>query len=160
MVHGVADGHFNGFDKLHEFLEGIAHTGDVEFVHTVGAHNAPLVVVAGEGAVGIFTAQPNLGQVIEATVLVDFLRIQMAMIVSQGHLAGIVVVQMLCSFSFKDKVLIHKFLHDGSSLFQNMVCPCRAGACSRQRVTEVKRWGQAPALRAYVRTSARLPGQR
>ena len=74
-------------------------TGDVLLGHAVGAHHAPLVVVAEivVAAVGqhLMAAQPDLRDVLKAAVLINFLRGNMAVVIHDGQLGRIVVVQML-----------------------------------------------------------------
>ena len=71
VIHGVADGHGQCLGKLLETLTIRLVTGDVSFGHTVGAHHAPLVVVAKVAAVRVAAAQPHLGDVLKTAVLVD-----------------------------------------------------------------------------------------
>ena len=90
------------FGKLLELLPVGSVASDVLFLHTVGAHNAPLVVVA---------AQPDLGDVVKAAVFVNFLGIDMAVVVQNGHLGCVLMIQSLRRVVGQQEVLIHKLLH-------------------------------------------------
>ena len=111
VVHGVADGHFQRLSQLQETLVRGLVAGNIILRDAVGTHHAPLVVVACVGAVGLLAAQPNLYDVVEAAVLVDLLGVQVAVIVTQGHLGCVVVVKMLCGGGFQDEVIVVKGFH-------------------------------------------------
>ena len=114
-VHRVADGHLQTLGKLLEALTVRLVAGDVLLGHTVGAHHTPLIMIAEVvvAAVGqhLMAAQPNLRDVLKAAVLVDLLRGDMAVVIHDGQLGRIVVVQMLRSGGLKQKVLVHKRFH-------------------------------------------------
>ena len=95
VIHGVADGHFQGLGKLAQPLHRRGVLGDVLLADAIGAHDPPLIVVAKVGAVRLPATQPNLHDVVEAAVLVNFLGGNVAVIVHQGHGLGVVVEQML-----------------------------------------------------------------
>ena len=83
--------------------------------YAVGTHHAPLVVVAKvvARAIGqdLMAAQPHLGDVLKAAVLVDFLRGNVAVIVYDGQLGRIAVIQVLGGRGLQQKVLVHKSFH-------------------------------------------------
>ena len=114
-IHRVADGHFQALGKLLKALTVGLVTGDVLLGHAVGAHHAPLIMITEVvvAAIGqhLMAAQPDLRDVLKATVLVDFLRGDMAVVIHDGQLGRIVVVQMLRSGGLKQKVLVHKRFH-------------------------------------------------
>ena len=114
-IHRVADGHFQALGKLLKALTIRLVTGDVLLGHAVGAHHAPLVVVAEivVAAVGqhLMAAQPDLRDVLKAAVLINFLRGNVAVVVHDGQLGRIVVVQMLRGRGLQQKVLVHKCFH-------------------------------------------------
>ena len=111
VVHGVADGHLQGLDKLQVALVGGLVAGDVVLADAVGAHDAPLVVVAEVAAVGVLAAEPDFDQVVEAAVFVDLAGRDVAVVVGQGLGCGIVVVQVPGSLGLEQKVFIHEFFH-------------------------------------------------
>ena len=84
VVHGVADAPGQRLGKFLELLPIRCVAGDVVFVHTIGAHDAPLIVV---------TAQPEPGDILELHILINCLGIQMAMVIHDGH--------FLCRFVVK-----------------------------------------------------------
>ena len=81
---------------------------DKTLVDAVGAHQAPLVVVA---------AQPNLGDVLETLVLPDLLGRNVAVVVDDGHALGKVVEQLLAGLGAQQEILIvHKVFHQTAPL--------------------------------------------
>jgi len=121
VVHRVADGHGQSLCKLLETLAVGLITGDVLLGHAVGTHHAPLVVVAEVAAVRVAAAQPHLSDVVEAAVLVDLAGRDVAVIVADGHISSIVVVQMLRSGRLEHEVLVHKCFHGSITPFSVMV---------------------------------------
>ena len=83
---GVAHATTQGLGPLLELLASGGIAGDEALVDAVGAHQAPLVVVA---------AQPDLGDVLEALVVPDLLGRDVAVVVDDGHALGKVVEQLL-----------------------------------------------------------------
>ncbi|MPN31169.1 hypothetical protein SDC9_178643 [bioreactor metagenome] len=71
MIHGVSDGHFKRFRKLGNAGQTVGVTGDHFLSDTVGAHQAPFVVVAKIAAVRLKAAQPNLSKTFKPAVLVN-----------------------------------------------------------------------------------------
>ena len=65
VVQRIADGHGDRFRPFLELCPVIAVTGDVFFLHAMGPHNTPFVMVA---------AEPHLGDRIKGSVFIDFLR--------------------------------------------------------------------------------------
>ena len=92
VVHGVADGHGQGLGKFLEALAVGLGAGDVLFGHAVGAHDAPLVVVACQAAVGLAAAQPDLGNILKLAVLIDLAGRDVAVVVADGHAGGICMI--------------------------------------------------------------------
>ena len=84
VVERVADKLWHRFSPCLEFLAvGGVIARNVLLVHAVGADLAPLVMIA---------AQPYLGDIVKFSVLVDFLRIDVTVIIDDGHVFGKVVV--------------------------------------------------------------------
>ena len=114
-IHRIADGHFQALGKLLEALAVGLVTGNILLGHTVGAHHTPLVVVTEVvvAAVGqdLMAAQPDLRNILKTAVLINFLRGNMAVIVDDGQLGRIIMVQVLRGGGLQQKVLIHKRFH-------------------------------------------------
>jgi hypothetical protein len=118
VVHRVADGHGQSLSELLETLAVGLVAGDVLLRHTVGAHDAPLVVVAEVAAVRVAAAQPDLSDVVEAAVLVDLTGRNVAVVIADGHILSVSVVQVLCGGRLEHELLIHKCFHGQNSFFQ------------------------------------------
>ena len=104
VVQGVAHGIGNRFGPLLELLPvGGVLARAVAFVHAVGAHGAPLVVVA---------AQPDFGQRAELVVVGHHLGDEVAVVVDNRHLGRMFVVELLRSFGLQQEVFIHKVFHN------------------------------------------------
>ena len=71
-------------------------------VRAVGQHGAPLVVIA---------AQHQMADVAIVDVVDDFVHLQMAVIVIDGHIFGIIVEQRARGFGAEQKILVHKRFH-------------------------------------------------
>ena len=104
----VAHATAQGLSPLLELLASRGVASDKTLVDAVGAHQAPLVVVA---------AQPNLGDVLKTLVLPDLLGRNVAVIVDDGHVLSKVVEQLLAGLSAQQKVLIvHEVFHQVTPL--------------------------------------------
>ena len=105
---GVADAAAQGLGPLLELLASRGITGNEALVDAVGAHQAPLVVVA---------AQPNLGDVLKTLVFPDLLGRNVTMVVDDGHTLGKVVEQLLAGLGAQQEILIvHKVFHQTTPL--------------------------------------------
>ena len=105
---GVANAATQGLGPLLELLASRGVASDKTLVDAVGAHQAPLVVVA---------AQPNLGDVLETLVLPNLLGRNVAVIVDDGHALGKVVEQLLTGLGAQQEILIvHKVFHQTAPL--------------------------------------------
>ena len=102
MVHGVSDGTRQSLGKFLEFLPVRRIARNVLFLHAVGAHHTPFVMVA---------AQPHLGDVLKPAVLEDLPRADVAVIVDDGHIRRIFMIELLRRGSGKQKILVHKGFH-------------------------------------------------
>ena len=107
VVQGVADALADHLGPLAELLIVAGVAGDVLLLHAGAAHQAPLVVVA---------AQPHLGDVLIAQVVPDLLGADMAVVVDDGALGGILMIEHAGSFRVEQEVLVHEFLHGVSLL--------------------------------------------
>jgi len=121
VVHRVADGHGQSLSELLEALAIGLVAGDVLFGHAVGAHHAPLVVVAEVAAVRVAAAQPDLSDVVEAAVLVDLAGRDVAVIIADGHILCIVMIQMLSRGRLEHEFLIHKCFHGSNSFSDSFI---------------------------------------
>ena len=106
VVQGVANQVGHGLGPLLKFFGGGGVAGDVVLGHAAGAHGPPLVVVA---------AQPDLRNGVVALVLVDFLGVDVAVIVDDGHGLGMLMIELSGRFRFQQKVRIHKRCHNSIS---------------------------------------------
>ncbi len=86
MVQRVADELWHGLCPGLELLPVRAVAGHILLVHAVGTHLAPLVMVA---------AQPYLCDGVKLAVLIDFLRIDVAVIVKYRHILCKIMIQRL-----------------------------------------------------------------
>ena len=111
VIHRIADGHFQCFREFHKTIKVRLVAGDVIFRCSVGTHDSPLVVVAEISSVRILSAEPYFRQVVEAPVLVDFLRGDVAVIVNQRHAVSVIVEQMLSGFCLQKEIPVHKCFH-------------------------------------------------
>ena len=104
VIQGVADGLRQGFRPALKgaVRVGIFCAGNIALGHTIAAHCAPLIVVA---------AQPNLGNRVIAAVLGNLLRVNMAVIVDDGHFCRVFMIQLFRCFGFEQKVFVHKGFH-------------------------------------------------
>ena len=103
MIERVAKGIGDGLGPFLEFLPiRCVGTCAVAFGHSVGAHGAPFVMVS---------TQPKLGDTAELMVFGYHLRNQMAMVVDDGHLLGVVVIKVLSCLGREQEVFVHKGFH-------------------------------------------------
>ncbi len=102
VIEGVADEVRYGLAPLLELFRGGGVAGDVLFRHTAGAHGPPLVVVA---------AQPDLGDGVVALVLIDLHGVDVAVVVDNGHLLRVVVVEGAGGLGPQQEVFVHKRFH-------------------------------------------------
>ena len=77
-------------------------TGAVFLGYAIAAHCTPLIVI---------TTEPYLRDGAETLVLGDLLRNEMTVIIDDGHLGSMLVIEFLCSFCLQQKVLIHELFH-------------------------------------------------
>ena len=102
VVQRIADCLADNLRPLAELLVVARAAGNVVFIHARAAHQAPLVVV---------TAQPNLGDVLEALVFPNFLGADVAVVVDDGAGRGIVVVELARRLGVQQEILIHEGGH-------------------------------------------------
>jgi hypothetical protein len=84
--------------------------GDIFFGDAVGAHDAPLVVVA---------TQPNLGDVLKTDIFIDLLGIQMTVVIVDGHFGSVLVVKLHCGGGAQKKIFAQKGFHAVRSFVRN-----------------------------------------
>ena len=88
VVERVAHGVRNSLGPLLKGLPGrVLAAGEVILAHAVGTHGTPLIVVS-----VVTVHQPQLGNVTELDVFRNLLRHQVAVIVDDGHVLGMLVV--------------------------------------------------------------------
>ena len=111
VVDGVAhQGRHHGGEAL-EFLPEGTGTRHIFLRYAAGAHHPPFVVVAG---------QPGLANVGELLVFVNLLGIQVAVVVKDGHVLGILMVQPAGRFAVEQKVVSNEGFHNKSSFPKRM----------------------------------------
>ena len=59
----------------------------------------------------MIAAEPGLRDIIKATILGNFPRIDVAMVIDNRHLRGMLMIKLLSRFCFKQEILIHKLFH-------------------------------------------------
>ena len=106
MIQGITDEIGHRLRPLLKFLCISSISGDVMLRHTAGTHRPPLVVIA---------TQPNLGNGIVTLVLINIPRVDMTMVIDNGHLLRIFVVKLLGRWCFQQKIPVHKGRHSGAS---------------------------------------------
>ena len=111
VVDGVAhQGRHHGGEALEFLLEG-GLAGDVLLGHAAGAHHPPFVVVAG---------QPGLTNVRKLLVFVNLLGIQVAVVVKDGHVLGIFMIEPAGRLAVEQKVVSNEGFHNKSSFPKRM----------------------------------------
>jgi hypothetical protein len=65
-------------------------------------------VVTGVGTVGVLTAQPDFHNVVKTAILIDLPGTQVAVVVTQGHFGGIIVVQVLGCGGLQNEIAVVK----------------------------------------------------
>jgi len=120
----VAEGMGHGACPGEEFFVGRRVAGAVAFVHAVGAHGAPFVVVAFE---------PDFEEVLEAPVFGQVARRQVAVEIEDGFRLGVLVVEPARGARGQQKVLVNEALHD----FQQSAGFVRAARCKLCTATHV-----------------------
>ena len=105
VVDRIPDGVGQRLGVGHEFVVITGIPGDIQLVDPVAPHRAPLVVVA---------QQPELRQILRRTVLADLFCAQVAMVVDDRLILGVLVVQSLRCFALQHEILIHKRFHAGA----------------------------------------------
>ncbi len=100
---GVAGRGLDGLHELEVLGIRIAVAGDVLLIGAVGAKQTPLVVIARAVVV-----EPDLGEVLEVLVLVDLLRIEVAVVVDDRHLLRMIVEEPLGPVRRQQKVIVQQ----------------------------------------------------
>ena len=102
VVDGISDelGHNSG--KAVKLLPEGGGAGDVLLGHAAGPHDPPLVVVAG---------QPRFADVGELLVLIDLLGIEVAVVVEDGHVRGVLVIQTARGLTGEQEVVGEEGFH-------------------------------------------------
>ena len=86
VIERISDSSLQCLRPFLELLTVSSLPGDVFFIHTIGAHQTPFIVVS---------AQPYLCDVLELSVLRDFLRIDVAVIVQNRRFCRVLMIQLL-----------------------------------------------------------------
>ena len=102
MVQRVAVSSFQRADIAHEFFLVRSTARDIFFVYAEVAHQPPFVMIA---------AKPQLEKVVERFILLYRLFRKVAMIVENGHILRIAVIQFFRRLVGQQKILSDKFPH-------------------------------------------------
>ena len=102
MIKRISDRKGERLRPLLKLLTVGGVAGDEALLHTGRAHQTPFVVVA---------AEPYPGDIFKAPILVDLLRIEVAVIVDDRKLFGHIVIEVLRRLRGEQKVLVQKRLH-------------------------------------------------
>ena len=101
-VDGVAHQLGQDLGEFHVLFVVAGVAGDVLFVDAEGAHAAPLVVVA---------PQPHLAQILKLLVLRDLGGLQVAVIVDDGHMLCILMIEHLTRLICEEKFFAETVIH-------------------------------------------------
>ena len=115
MIHRVADRHLKSLRECDELFKGIRIAGHDIFRHTVGTHNAPLIMISEISAVSCFSAKPDFRDVVVTAVLIDFLRRDVAVVVDDRQIFRVGVEEVLCRLILQHEIFSHERLHSESS---------------------------------------------
>ena len=104
VVQRVTEGVRHGLSPLLKLLPvaGVL-AGAVSLIHTVRTHGTPLIVV---------TAEPQLCDALETMVVGHHFGDQMTVIIDDGHLSRMVVIQVLSRLGLQNEVIIIELLHN------------------------------------------------
>ena len=103
MVNRIAQKAGHSLGKLVEFfLVGSFGARAEFFLDAVGAHCAPLVVVA---------AEPNLGDIVPLLVVQNFVGRKVAVEIDNGGALGKLIEKGAGGFGFKKEIVVNKFFH-------------------------------------------------
>ena len=103
VIQWIADCLLKSLCPLLELLSVSCISCDVLLVDTVRTHLTPLVVIA---------AKPYLSDVLKLAVLIDFLRVDMAVIVDDRHIFCVIMEQLFCCVSCQKEIFSHKCFHN------------------------------------------------
>ncbi len=98
--------------------------GNERLVYTVGAHRTPFVVVAFE---------PYSGKVLEFMVVCHIFRIEVTMIVYNGLVFSILMIQTLRNRCLEEEILVDKWFHTGCMVFTGIYDNGTASGRRRQK---------------------------
>ena len=90
VIEWIADCSAKNLCPFEEFFLIRSIAGDKAFLHTTGAHETPLIMV---------TSKPQRSDVVKMTILCNFLRADMAVIIQNRHRFRCLVVKLSCSFA-------------------------------------------------------------
>ena len=104
VVQGVPHSIGNGLGPFLEGLPGaVLAAGEVILANAVGTHGTPLIVVS-----VVAVHQPELRDVTELDILRYLLRHQVAVIVNDGHLFRVLMVQFLGGLRLEHEIRVDK----------------------------------------------------
>ena len=80
---GIADGLPKALSPFQEFIFVGCIARNIFFLYSAGTHKAPFIVVA---------AEPNLRHVVKLAILPDFLLVDVAVVIQNGHACRVVKI--------------------------------------------------------------------
>ena len=102
MIERVSNEHRHRFSPLLELFTIRLVACDVLLRYAVCSHLTPLIMVS---------AEPYLENVVELSVLCDFLRIDMAVVVEDRCILGVCVVELDRCRVLQHEILVHELFH-------------------------------------------------
>ena len=78
-------------------------------------------MVAKVAAVRVAAAQPHLSDILKAAVLIDLAGRDMAVVIADGHILSISMVQVLSGGVLEHELLIHKCFHGSNSFSDSFI---------------------------------------
>jgi len=83
-----------------EFFEWLGVSGAIALRHAIGPHRPPLVVIA---------FKPKFGQVVEPTILGDVLWSEVAVIIKDRLLLGVIAIEPARGLGMEQEILVDEF---------------------------------------------------
>jgi len=103
VIQGITHGIGKGFGPFFEFfpVAGIL-TGAITFINSVGSHGTPFIMV---------TFEPDLSQVVEFVIFGNVFGVQVAVIINNRQIFGVLVEKLFGYFVFQHKIFVHECFH-------------------------------------------------
>ena len=102
MIERIAKSVGESLGPLHEFLARVGISGDIALVNSVGSQRAPFIMI---------TAEPEFGDVGESFIFSYLFRRKMAVIVNNGKLFGMLMIETARALRVKKKIFVDEGSH-------------------------------------------------